>query len=169
MDDRWFAPSDPKAGIPSVPWIHPDAVEYLGLLVEAPFRVLEHGSGGSTRWLAARCHSVTAYEINEAWRGAVAALGLPNVTLKDSHYPHENMEQPFDLLFIDGEPLRDRAVWLAQAVTLVKPGGYVVLDNANRPDYEREREKLGKAANLIQHFKEPRGQFLVTEFYKVKE
>jgi predicted O-methyltransferase YrrM len=77
--------------------------------------------------------------------------------------------QQFDLLLIDGEPVEDRAEWLKAAPTTVKPGGWVVLDNANRPEYEKERKHLQTYAAEFETFNGNEGGtlYLVTEFYKM--
>jgi hypothetical protein len=54
---------------------------------------------------------------------------------------------------------------------MVKPGGWVVLDNANRPEYAAERAELEKRTVEYQRFNSNEGGtlYLVTEFFRMPE
>ena len=167
--DQWFIPRRPTE-IEPYPWLSDEATQYLENLLTPDMEVLEFGAGGSTLWFASRVKHVTSFEHDPDWQYVVKKNAPENVTLTDMKayvLSHANC----DLLFIDGEPVNERADWLQKANELVKPGGYVVLDNANRPEYKKEREEFAKHAKLLHtidsnaHGK-VNTEFLVTEFWQ---
>ena len=86
--------------------------------------------------------------------------------MRFSVFPLPDMDARKDLLLIDGEPVEHRAVWLLESQRMVKSGGWIVLDNANRPEYAKEREQLKQFAELI--YTSPLyGSYLITEFWRV--
>ena len=171
MIEKWWHRSSSEELKP-IPWLHPEAIDYLESLLEPDFKVLEHGSGGSTLWFAERVASVIAIENDADWYKQVESE-LPEkarvMLWQKEILP--NFRGKFDLLFIDGAPVIDRALYLRNIIKFVKPGGYVVLDNANRPEYAVERDNLAKKAQLLKRVdgNEPRTRYLVTEFYRLLE
>lgn len=161
----WWKPSKPNE-IKPIPWLAPQVIARLESLLTPDMNVLEHGSGGSTLWLSEHIYTVTAYEYNDEWFNEVEGA-------KDNIFIHEGMPSVacgfYDLLLIDGEPIEDRAKWIESAPEFVKPGGWVVLDNANRPEYAKERKWLQDIAESCETFDCNEGTaYLVTEFYKMK-
>lgn len=171
---KWWQPSPKSAALKPVPWLAPAVIAYLEGIVQPDFEVLEHGSGGSTLWFAAKCRHVTAYENDPDWQKVVKDHAPENVgvfsDILTPPKPDEAFEKFFDLLLIDGIPVEKRRQWLTAAPQLVKPGGWIVLDNANRPEYAAEREALKQHADLVQSFDSNEGGtlYLVTDFYRVK-
>ncbi len=153
-----------------MPWMGPRAVEYLESLLKPDFEVLEHGSGGSTLWFAERVAKVTAVENDAEWLAKVAERAPDHVTLKLSDQM-PRFRKKFNLLLIDGMPLMNRIPYMREALKLVRPGGFVVLDNANRPQYAPERKALQLYLTLLKTINSNEGgaQFLVTDFYQVPE
>lgn len=166
MLNRWWQNSKPGE-VREIPFLAPSVISHLESLIEDGWRILEHGSGGSTLWFSTRCREVIAIENNEEWRNALLERKAPNVRVVPFLPPDF---YGFDLMLIDGDPLEDRAAYLKNAYDLVKPGGYVVLDNANRPHYENEREWLKKNCESYKTFdcNEPGTKYLMTEFFKLK-
>lgn len=162
---KWYQRSNSNS-IPSVPWLSPDAVAFLESILQPEFKVLEHGSGGSTIWFSSRVASVTAYEKDVNWFSALNKKKPENVDLRNANRPPRNGE--YNLVLIDGEPVEERKQWIRKAVKLVKQGGYIVLDNANRPEYEVERAELGDVAKIVKQVNANEGGtlYLVTEFYQ---
>ncbi len=162
---KWWQRSN-TAEIKPIPWLSPRAVEYFESLLTPDMRVLEHGSGGSTLWLASRVESVVSIEQDQDWVGAVKNQAPQNVQVLMTL---PEFEQPYDLLLIDGEPLEDRKKYLSSAPILVLSGGIVVLDNANRPQYAAERKALQEYAESYEIIdaNEPGTSFLVTDFYRL--
>lgn len=165
MPDQWYAPLTP-ARLKPWPWLHPDATLYLNSLLNPEMELLEHGAGGSTLWLAERVRHVTSVESSIAWYDAVRARKPANATLLLSH--DVVFISPVDLLFIDGEPIENRAKWLDAVPRLVKPGGYVILDNSNRPEYASARAYFQTRAQLLNTVDGNAGGtlHLITEFHK---
>jgi predicted O-methyltransferase YrrM len=166
---KWWQPS-PSKEIKPVPWLAPAVIQHLENLVQPDWEVVEHGSGGSTLWFAAHCKSVTAFEHKPEWQQIVRDHAPENAKILSvgAFVPHFHK---FDLLLIDGEPVGKRAEWLKLAPQIVKPGGWVVLDNANRPEYAAERAEIEKIAAEYQRFNSNEGGtlYLVTDFYRMPE
>lgn len=165
MDKAWYAPRAPDEVI-ARPWLAPAAVAYFERLLNPEWRVLEHGAGGSTLWLAERVSAVVTIEHDFNWRDRVRQLAPANVAILAM--PPES--GAYDLFFIDGERAM-RGPCLTLAPSLVRPGGWIVLDNANRPEYEQERAALFGRAKLIARFDSniPRSSYFVTEFWQLCE
>lgn len=163
IDRPWYLPRSP-AEIIHYPWLHPSAVSYLEGLLRPDWRVLEHGAGGSTLWFAERVSKVVSIEHNPEWRMKVRELAPTNVALLET-LPEAS--QDYDLFFIDGAPA-DRGHNIDAAHLYLKPGGWVVLDNANRPEYILERESLKDHAKMVARFDNniPRSLYFVTEFWQ---
>lgn len=170
---HWWKRKEPGENLEAIPWLAPRVVARLEEIVQPDFEILEHGSGGSTLWFAERCQHVTAVENNPDWQQIVTMFAPENVSLYTSMGSIEVSQRLdkglFDLLLIDGEPVEDRAKWITAAQNLVKPGGWVVLDNANRPEYVDEREVLKQiAAHSETHVNNEMGTvYLVTDFYRL--
>lgn len=164
---KWYARSAPNV-VPSIPWLSPQAVSYLESILQPDFRVIEHGSGGSTLWFAERVKEVIAYELDVNWFAMLNERKPENVKLRNSSKPAKYSKQSFDLILIDGEPVIDRIIWIERAPQLVKQGGWIVLDNANRPEYELARAEMSEFAKLVYtaDANEPGTHFLLTEFWK---
>lgn len=64
-----------------VPWFTYPATRYLSGLVQPHWRVLEYGSGNSTRWWAAQVAEVVTVEHDPAWADALKRNLPSNVTL----------------------------------------------------------------------------------------
>lgn len=132
---------------PEDPWLTREAIGLLERLVRPTDVVLEFGAGRSTRWLARRVAKMISVEDNEAWHQRVKAWlesdGLDNAELL--HHPGDLPEsegaksqyvsmiddiadESLDMVLIDGIYRNHCAV---ASVPKVKPGGLVVIDNAN--------------------------------------
>lgn len=168
---KWWMPSQSQE-IKPMPWLAPAVIDNLTKIVKPHFRVLEHGCGGSTLWFAERVNSVLSFDKKKEWCDIVNAKVNPDramvfVGLDDMK--SGGFTDKFDLILIDGEPVEDRAMWLRHAPNLVKNGGWVVLDNANRPEYATERAWMQQQAKEYKTFDGNEGgtRYLVTEFYRL--
>lgn len=167
---KWYIGGKPGELKP-VPWLAPRAVDYLEKLLRPDWCVVEHGGGGSTLWFAERVKTVTTYEEKQTWADAIREKAPQNVTVVHSSGTPDK-SRLFDLLLIDGEPVENRGEWLGIARNIIRPGGWVVLDNANRPEYRQERKELGKYAIskfTVNSNAEAGYKYLVTEFWQLKE
>lgn len=166
----WWEPSTPENFQP-VPWLHPAATLYLESLLRRGMVVIEHGCGGSTLWFASRCKELHSYEVNEAWFHVV----VNKVKARENVFVHLRSDPPIfpdlqaDLLFIDGNGT-DRPQWIRAAEKLVKPGGIVVVDNSNRPQYGIPLLKLAEHCTfetvIIAYT--PQGKQVETAFFRIK-
>jgi predicted O-methyltransferase YrrM len=133
---------------PRHPWVTEDALALLDQLLAPTNRGLEFGSGGTTPWFAGRVEFLDSVEGGEPWHAAtkkhLAELGITNVGLhlasgeelgygtpahRDAYVNANPDLQPesLDFVFVDGEYRDDCAV---RGLRLLKPGGLLILDNA---------------------------------------
>ena len=167
MSPAWWKPTTPEHLVAS-PWISAEAKRAFGMYLKPTIDVLEYGSGGSTLWLQERVHSVVSVEHDRVWyRALKKKVDKEKVTMMlwDQPEPPE-FEQLFDLVFLDGEPIERRGAWIKALGRLVKPHGVVVLDNANRHEYEVERQWMNRHTILLASIKGKGGTFTLTEFFE---
>ncbi len=126
---------------PDCPWLTRESVAILNEWLKPGHAVIEFGSGGSTVFFAARCERVISYEHDVAWNRKVharlARRGFRHVEthrfeVDDPRYWNSVCSLPdesVDLVLIDG---RRRAECAWNALPKIKPGGLLVIDNADR-------------------------------------
>lgn len=131
------------------PWITADSLEILEGLLEPDHVGVEFGSGGSTAWFAARVGHLHSVEANPVWHAEVTSRLATESVRNVSYYLASSDEHGYgtpaardeyvnfapdlgsesqDFVFIDGE-YRDECAM--RALKLVRPGGTIILDNAN--------------------------------------
>lgn len=133
---------------PTDPWLTSDAVAILDSLLRTSDRGVEFGSGRSTTWLAGRLASLVSVEHSRQWAEIVTRslddAGRMNVSLQLVE-PGEEATEPkaaeylaavadlapasMDIALVDG---LHRSECLVRSIELVRPGGVIVLDNAER-------------------------------------
>jgi SAM-dependent methyltransferase len=137
------------------PWMVWGAVALLDDALTPDSRVLELGSGDSTRWYARRAGSVLSLEDNANWATEVAAdlrvAGLLYAEIR--HVPTEQLGPiltglppgSFDVVIVDNDdrPTFTRNDAVAIARDLVRPGGLLVLDDSDHPRWAPANEALG--------------------------
>lgn len=154
-----------KTGFPWEPWLTRDAIEILDRTIFPKTKIFEFGSGGSTVWYAERCQFVDAIEHDPEWvrfvMRAIVHFKLRNACVfygQVKHYPEGRDDYspyldfaaeligrdgpkfgPYDLVVVDGR-CRVKSVMLA--APYVRPGGRIVLDNAERSWYAPVRGVL---------------------------
>jgi predicted O-methyltransferase YrrM len=148
---RWRAR---RGRTPERPWIVPAATGWLRRRMRSDWSVLELGSGRSTIWFARRAGRVLSFEDNEYWypqmRERLEETGLSNVELRlraVEDFPGEVAALPdesFDLVVVDflEAPAVTRIDALKPAMKKVRPGGYLLLDDSDRPGYAPAYELL---------------------------
>jgi predicted O-methyltransferase YrrM len=148
----WWRAKRGKA--PERPWIVPAAIGWLRRRIRSEWSVLELGAGRSTVWFARRAGRVVSLEDNGFWaeqvRDRLHELGLENVELRQ--LPVEAFaadvealpDETFDLVVMDflEAPTVSRVDVLKPAMTKVKPGGLLLLDDSDRPGYAEAFELL---------------------------
>lgn len=137
--DRWWRETT-DGELPSIPWMHADTTAFWGEICKPWMTVLEFGGGGSTVWLAERVAHVTTYEENEYWYNKLVEKRPDNVTLINALGP-PTAPPRYAMLSIDGAR-NHRAKWIEAAPSLCMPGGIIVVDNCNRPEYSSEYRDL---------------------------
>lgn len=136
---------------PRLPWLVYRAIARIASALRPDSRVLEFGSGASTLWLARRCFELVSIETDPAWyrevNQSLAREGITNVDCR--LVPSETCEvvtdqdYSFDFALVDGVRRDDVA---PVAISKVRRGGYIYLDNADVPEYQAAREVLLNSA-----------------------
>lgn len=141
------------------PWLVDSCLEFLESLTGPDVFAFEWGCGGSTVWFAERCSKVVSVEHDEAWAWKVA-LQAPKAEIRlvppmgddkgdaadptgywsscqvgnfQAYVEAIDLEEP-DLILVDG---RARASCITMASNVLRPGGWLILDNAERDWYTR--------------------------------
>lgn len=128
---------------PDAPWLVAQAVEFLSKWLRPTDVGFEWGSGRSTIWFAKRVRRLISVEHDKQWVDIVLRqLGqLQNVELCyrqlepndgwDYIGPIQEIcpDESLDFCLVDGR-LRERCA--VEAVSKVKPGGLLILDNVDR-------------------------------------
>lgn len=143
---------------PSEPWINNAAKTWLEKYLRKDMRVFEYGSGGSTVYMAKRVQEISSVESDIYWYSKVIktikTLGLKNCRVAYAEASPTTLSQTivddnsylsyakkinkfpndyFDLVFVDG---RGRELCVQQSLPKIKKGGYLLLDNTDRPEYK---------------------------------
>jgi predicted O-methyltransferase YrrM len=132
---------------PGDPWLTPAAIRLLGPMLRRNDHGAEFGSGRSTVWFARRVAALTSVEHDKRWHDVVSARlkarGISNVDYilapedqpaergGDSAYARVALSFPdasLDFALIDGH-YRDYSAKFI--LPKIKPGGMLIIDNAN--------------------------------------
>lgn len=128
------------------PWLTPKSVDFLEVYCSSDHRVLEFGCGGSTIFFARRCAHVTGCESSPEWADAVkvelAKNHLKNARIFTTQLvPPDALDRQYDIAVIDSTHLQ-RSVATANAMTVVRQEGIIVVDNYNRNYCDLVRKML---------------------------
>jgi hypothetical protein len=116
------------------PWLVPSALPRLEQILNRDWSVLELGAGASTAWLAARTKRVLSCETSFEWfqevskRCSVDIRHMPQGELVN--FLDQQDKEAYDLIIIDCSG--DRFPLIDPAKSLLKDGGYLILDNSDR-------------------------------------
>ena len=121
---------------PDAPWLTPDAVGILESWLKPSDRGIEWGAGRSTIWLGKRVQSLLSVEPDAAWfaevRGKINSHVVSLWHCKDSPeyvaFANRCEDESLDFALVDGKR-RDEC--MLAAIPKLKPGGVIILDNAN--------------------------------------
>lgn len=132
-----------------LPWYTYSAIEYIKQLDFSEREVFEYGSGNSTIFWSKLAKRVVSIENNREWYEIVSQNISQNVEIKlikdDAAYIQEILQhENFDVIVVDGSHRLDCAT---TAVNRLKPGGFIILDNA---DWHVKTAKTLRNSNLIQ-------------------
>lgn len=140
-----------KRRFPEAPWLTEAAVYLLDSWLRTTDRGIEWGSGRSTIWLAARVEHLTSIESDHEWYESVKSIlhekgverrvdlhyvPITEVEDIDSLMSHpyaaiaeEMPDESLDFAIVDG--LRLRLLCMEKVIPKIKPGGLLILDNAD--------------------------------------
>ena len=164
-----------------MPYMQTPIIQWLESYLTKDMRVFEWGAGGSTLFISKRVKSLVSIEYGKRWYVKilwhVIKNGLFNCRLKlvlpdtvpDENYRSQGKyghltfknfasaidnypDDSFDLIVVDG---RARAQCLQHAKNKVKRGGYILLDDADRAEYQSVINAFGFKVSLIE-----RGAFM---------
>lgn len=127
--------------ISKIPWLTPASIVFLESLLRPTWHVLEFGAGGSTVWLSERVERLVSIDHSAPWLERVQAAATA-AFMHCMERPYANACTMFedgtiDLVLVDG---RDRVQCCIAAERIIKPGGWLVLDNAERSRYAAVHE-----------------------------
>lgn len=105
--------------------------------------VLEFGAGASTAWWVERGNRVVALESSADWIESVRELcanhidrlDLKIVDFDEPEAIASHLSGEFDVIVIDNEGPRTALVPIA--IELIRSGGLIILDNADREEYSQ--------------------------------
>lgn len=133
------------------PCLNLPAISFFEAILKSTTTILETGSGRSTIWFARQVKKIISFENKEEWyHGVTDKLkeeGLNNAIVHyDPNYPTDSFTKvngEFDIVFLDGsDNSGDRIVCMKVGYRFVKPGGYLVVDDTQRPSYREGMEVL---------------------------
>jgi hypothetical protein len=123
------------------PWIVFKAIDWLNANALPTWDVFEWGSGASTMYFYDRCKSIVSIEHDPLYliRSIDDAFIFENDLQKYPKIIEMSMRKKYDLIFIDG---MERMKCLDEALRYVKPGGYIMVDDSDRPEYFEKLDTL---------------------------
>lgn len=129
------------------PWLPQKAIDFLDRLITEDSLVLEHGSGSSTVWLGHRADYVLSFETDPKWYNKVgnwldrervldrvSLIFASDISAMGFRLPAKAPRE-YDVVFVDG---RGRVKFWEKARKYLKPGGWLVWDDAERQKYWTE-------------------------------
>lgn len=125
------------AGNP-IPWFTYPAIAFLSARVRPQWKVLEFGAGMGTIWWSSRVAEAKAIEHDESWANLVARQCTARLDHVTNSSPEEYISPafgagPYDVVIVDGIFRRE---CLGAALDLVTDAGVIILDDAQRPEYQ---------------------------------
>jgi len=133
-----------------IPMMSYSLVEYLLGLDLSSFDLLELGGGRSTSFWANRTRSVFTFETDAVWLKVLQSRSLMNMetrltTAQTLAQDMLALGRSFDVIVIDAAANRYQLA--RNALTLLRPGGFIILDNS---DWYPNAAGLLRNADLIQ-------------------
>jgi hypothetical protein len=126
--------------LPDAPWLTESAVYLLNSWLKPTDEGFEWGSGRSTIWLVERSAHIVSIEHHQGWyenvKSQLEKKGLHKKVdyfqideVADYENKIDEYDKLFDYILIDG---RRRLHCFRKAISKVKPGGLLILDNSDR-------------------------------------
>lgn len=151
----WFAKLNKwvfERRFPDAPWLSESVVYLIDSWLRTTDRGIEWGAGRSTVWLASRIEHLTSIESNHQWyehtkrmlrdRGIQGKVTLRIISVDDVNdddspesHPYSDIvgdipDESLDFALVDGIKLR--VLCMEKVIPKIKPGGLLILDNAER-------------------------------------
>jgi hypothetical protein len=125
------------------PWLPFRLIDAMSTIVDGRTRVFEYGGGGSTLWFLDRGAEVVTVEHHHAWAESLrSAASHSRWTLLERGGGDDFQsyvraidgyaDDWFDIVLVDG---RERVSCMKAALTKVKPGGLLIVDDSDRACY----------------------------------
>lgn len=139
-----------------IPWLVYDSINYLKSILTDNMELFEYGSGSSTLFFSKLVKSVVSIEHNKAWfdKSYELTRECDNVDLRlapvsKKKLPEEKekyaksicSEKDLDFIIVDGV---NRIRCIELGMPLLKSGGYLLLDNSDRWQYQQGIDMLDK-------------------------
>ncbi|MFZ9470180.1 MAG: hypothetical protein ACO26G_03920 [Rickettsiales bacterium] len=143
----------------AIPWYSFEAIEFLKLHLKSEHKVFEFGSGSSTIFYNNNCSKVVAIESNKSWFEIICEKIQGKVNSCNNHFIAKNSEIfllenaidnvdyenfandyskknniKFDFIVIDS---LKRHLCTLQSLDSLKSGGYLILDDSERSNYQK--------------------------------
>jgi hypothetical protein len=133
-----------------IPMMSYGLIEYLAGLDLTAFVVLELGGGHSTDFWSRRAKSVLTLETDPEWAQLLSSRGFANTEIRVTATDRLAgdmlaLQRTFDIVVVDAATNRYRCA--RSALGIVKPGGFILLDNA---DWYPNTTAMLREAGLIQ-------------------
>lgn len=171
------------------PWFTMPFLEVLETWDMQDWELFEYGAGHSTVWFANRCKSVVSADHNPGWLDCIDArlkeLNLDNVTLKyrkptlplsigeggeESELVNsiDEDDKLYDCIVIDCEYHRNTCA--EHILSHIKPGGIIILDNANQASVGLNSTRTFEILKDYEHFsfKQPNHGDWRTDFWIIR-
>ena len=148
-----------------IPWFTYGAIEWLEKNLDKNIVAFEWGSGGSTLFFTSRIHKITSIEHNIEWYKKISRMiREEEITNCEYYFIEQELSDKdeqiickkigdggtefykyykfissypdnyFDMIIIDG---RARNLCIKEAMSKIKPGGIIILDNSDRVEYAK--------------------------------
>lgn len=117
---------------PNFPWLTYDSVKILENLIKSNDKVLEFGSGQSTRWFVTKTKNIISLEHDPKWYQSTQQITQAKVILGQTKPKYlailsKIKNNSIDICLVDGQWRRD---CLLGVFKKIKTGGMIILDNA---------------------------------------
>lgn len=136
---EWARLLQPSPVDSRVPWLPFSVIDHMSDILGPESRVFEFGGGGSTLWFADRGATVTTVEHDPKWHALIAASAPSSCEIRTAADPDAYVaaidvepDASFDVILVDGE---ERVRCVEHAISKVRPGGRLILDDSDRSEY----------------------------------
>jgi len=150
----WFTSFDNQQATDNngepLPWVTYSFIDFIKPRLHKNLSIFEFGSGSSTLFYAKYVKRVVSVEHDEAWYNKIVKNKAKNAEMIFSklepggEYSKKAaaLAELFDIIIVDG---RDRVNCCMNSVAALTPAGVIVLDDSERPEYDKARAFLKEA------------------------